>query len=187
MSSLLLVRSECQRFGYKYVFCIWWVSFLQLVALWDKPVFWFKAPYASKYSPGFFSLLSFGHIQDVLLTNRAYIRWEVRKLIPLWTISKCVCHKEKLHSLVSWVWFGFFNSGVISDNEDFLKSNGNGSISSLTVYMAKVRRTWCSLGVSDAYGKCKSGVGFLSHNWCLCYSRQKDDKGLCQKNCMSSV
>lgn len=57
MSSLLLVRSECQTSGHKHVFCIWWVAFLQLVAPWHKPVFWFKAPYASKYSPQFFRLI----------------------------------------------------------------------------------------------------------------------------------
>lgn len=34
---------------------------------------------------------------------------------------------------------------------------------------------------SDAYGKCKSNVGFLSHNWYLCYSRQKDYEGLSEE------
>lgn len=37
------------------------------------------------------------------------------------------------------------------------------------------------LCISDVCGKCKSGVGFLSYNWYLCYSGQTDDKGLCQK------
>lgn len=39
------------------------------------------------------------------------------------------------------------------------------------------------LCISDVCGKCKSGVGFLSYIWYLCCSGQKDDKGLCQKNC----
>lgn len=84
----------------------------QLVALWDKLVFWFKVPYASKYSPQLFSFPLFEHIQNVLLTNRAYVRMvspENNSVVN--SFKMCIAQGEDTLSVSIW----YFNHSVTSD------------------------------------------------------------------------